>query len=87
MALVRLRPPLSDLAGRRDHLVEGGTVGEVLAALEGECPGVAGWILDENGRIRPHVNVFVNKHLGGRETEVAEGDRVHVLPAISGGST
>ena len=86
MAVVRLRAPLSELAGgRREIELEGSTVAEVLRALEREHPDVEGWILDERGRIREHVNVFVNKDYGREETPVADGDRLHVLPAISGG--
>ena len=72
MATVRLRAPLSELAGgRRELELDGATVAEVLQALERECPDVKGWILDERGLIREHINVFVNKRLrtgghGGR---------------------
>jgi sulfur-carrier protein len=86
MPLVRLRPPISDLAGGQTELrLDGGTVAEVLAALERAHPATVGWILDEQGRIRAHVNVFVNKERGGRDTTVGTDDRVQVLPAISGG--
>ncbi len=86
MPTVRLRAPLSELAGgQRELQLEGGTVGEVLRALELACPDLRGWILDERGRIREHVNVFVNRDYGREETAVAAGDRLHVLPAISGG--
>ena len=86
MALVRLRGPLKRLAGdRAEHAVEGATVGELLGALERAHPAAAGWILDERGLIRRHINVFVNGELGGEETAVGEDDRVDVLPAISGG--
>ena len=44
-----------------------------------------GWILDEQGAIREHINVFVNKEYGREETALGPGDRVHILPAISGG--
>ena len=86
MALVRLRAPLSELAGgNRELELDGATVGEVLRALEDEHPGTKGWILDEHGRIREHVNVFVNRDYGREETAVGAGDRLHVIPAISGG--
>jgi molybdopterin synthase sulfur carrier subunit len=65
--------------------IEGATVAEVLRALEREHPDVEGWILDEQGRIREHINVFVNKEYGREETAVGSEDRLHVLPAISGG--
>ena len=86
MAVVRLRAPLSELAGgRRELELDGTTVGEVLRALEQEHPGTKGWILDERGRIREHVNVFVNRDYGREETAVGASDRLHVIPAISGG--
>jgi molybdopterin synthase sulfur carrier subunit len=84
--VVRLRAPLSELAGGRRQLeLDGATVVEVLQALERECPDVRGWILDERGLIREHINVFVNKEYGQEGTSVAAGDQLHVIPAISGG--
>jgi sulfur-carrier protein len=65
--------------------VPGATVGELLRALEDAQPGLSGWILDERGRVRRHINVFVNGEYGREDTPVAEDDRVDVLPAISGG--
>ena len=47
---------------------------------------MAGWILDERGLIRRHINVFVGGELAREATAVADEDRVDVLPAISGGS-
>lgn len=86
MALVRLRGPLKRLAGdRSDHAVDGATVAAVLRGLEQAQPPVAGWILDERGLIRRHINVFVNGERGDEQTSVGDGDRVDVLPAISGG--
>jgi len=84
--VVRLRAPLSELAGgKRELELEGATVGEVLQALERAHPDVKGWILDERGAIREHINVFVNKEYGREDTSVGAQDRLHVLPAISGG--
>jgi sulfur-carrier protein len=86
MAVVRLRGPLKRLAGdRAEHPLTGATVEELLRALEQAHPAVAGWILDERGAIRRHINVYVNGELGSRETTVGDGDRIDVLPAISGG--
>jgi sulfur-carrier protein len=85
MAQVRLRAPLSELCGGREHDVDGATVGDVLLALERANPPILGWVLDEQGRIREHVNVFVNGTPGEERTQVAAGDCVYVLPAITGG--
>ena len=72
----RLRAPLSELAGgRRELELDGATVAEVLQALEREHPDVKGWILDERGLIREHINVFVNKEYGREDTSVGASDR------------
>jgi molybdopterin synthase sulfur carrier subunit len=87
MPVVRLRGPLRRLAGdRSDHALDGGSVGELLAAIEQAHPATKGWILDESGAMRRHINVFVNGERGAQDTRVGAGDRVDVLPAISGGS-
>ena len=86
MAVVRLRAPLSELAGgQRELRLEGATVRDVLRALEREHPAIAGWILDEQTSIRQHVNVFVNGEKSREETECRAEDRIHVIPSISGG--
>ena len=56
-----------------------------MRALERAHPPIAGWVLDEQRQIREHVNVFVNGTQGEEQTPVAPDDRVHVLPAITGG--
>jgi sulfur-carrier protein len=87
MALVCLRGTLRKLAGDRpEHELSGGTVAEVLRALELAHPALAGWIVDERGLIRRHINVFVNGERGREETAVADADRVEVIPAITGGA-
>ena len=86
MPRVCLREPLKRLAGdRAEHALEGATVGGAAARARARASGARGWILDERGRIRRHINVFVNGERGGRTTAVGAGDRVDVLPAISGG--
>lgn len=86
MAVVSVRGPLRKLAGgQAEHELEGGTVLTLLRGLESRHPGTAGWILDERGRIRRHINVYVNGERGAETTGVGDGDRVEVLPAITGG--
>jgi molybdopterin converting factor small subunit len=86
VALVTLRGQLRTIAGGRpDHRVPGATVGELLRELERSQPALGGWVLDERGAIRRHINVFVSGERAGAETAVADDDRVDVLPAISGG--
>ena len=85
MALVCVHGPLRKLAGRAQHDVAGSTVAELLHELELAHPALSGWIVDERGVIRRHINVFVNGELGDAKSVVSTGDRVEVLPAITGG--
>jgi molybdopterin synthase sulfur carrier subunit len=85
MAVVSVRGPLRKLAGGPEHELEGPTVIELLQELERAHPGLSGWILDERGKIRRHINVYVNGERGAEATAVGHGDRVEVLPAITGG--
>jgi sulfur-carrier protein len=87
MALVCVHGPLRRLAGGRAELQIGGTtVEELLREFEHEHPAVEGWILDERGAIRRHINVFVNGERGAERTAVGTADRVEILPAITGGA-
>jgi molybdopterin converting factor small subunit len=86
MAVVCVRGPLRKLAGDcAEHELDGTTVIELLRGLEARHPAVCGWVLDERGLIRRHINVFVNGERGGETTAVRSGDRVEVVPAITGG--
>ena len=88
MAVVCVHGPLRKLAdGRPEHPLSGATVLELLRELERTHPAVSGWIVDERGLIRQHINVYVNGERGRESTPVGESDRVEVLPAITGGST
>src|SRR5688500_7846960 len=65
------------------------SVGEVLCALAGRYAGVVDRVMDEQGRVRQHVNVFVDgdniRFLDGLATPVGQGSTVTIVPAVSGG--
>lgn len=87
MAIVYLPSTLRGLTGGADHLEVGGaTAGEVIRRLELDHPRIKGWVLDEQGRLREHVTVFVNEVRAELAAPVAAGDRLHVVQAISGGA-
>lgn len=85
MANVRLRGQLEKLAGASELTVGGDTVSDLLKTLEGEHSGLEGWILDERGVLRRHINVFVNGEPAEPDSAVTEKDKIEILPAISGG--
>ncbi|MEZ6015814.1 MAG: MoaD/ThiS family protein [Planctomycetota bacterium] len=77
-----------DLEGRTLD-VDGETVADVVAAMEALAPGFKFYVCDELGRLRQHVNVFVDRErVRDRATltdVVPAGARVHIIQALSGG--
>ena len=69
--------------------VGGATVAEALDAAFATYPRVRGYLLDEQGALRPHVAVFVDGEvLRDRERlrdRVGPRGRIDVLQALSGG--
>lgn len=87
MAAVNLPTLLAQhTEGARRLNAGGSTVLEVLRQLESRHPALRGWILDERGRLRDHVTLFVDKDRVSIERAVREEDEIFVLQAISGGS-
>lgn len=74
----------------RPGAVEGGTVAEVVRALDARHPGLGDYIVDERGALRQHVNIFVGKALvrdrDALSDPVGPDDEVFVFQALSGGA-
>jgi len=87
MAIVQLRSPLRELAGGSGEVeVDGRTVGEVVRGLAEANPRLRGWVLDESGRLRRHVSLFLNDASTGLDASVSPKDKIFILGAISGGA-
>jgi sulfur-carrier protein len=75
--------------GVAEVTAEGETLREVLAKLDAAYPGLAGRILDESGKLRRFVNVYVGEEdvrlADGLDTQVPPGTQVSVIPAVAGG--
>lgn len=65
------------------------TVGDALTALGRRAPGVLDRVVDEQGEVRMHVNVFKDgesiRFLDGLKTPAQDGSTILILAAISGG--
>jgi molybdopterin synthase sulfur carrier subunit len=77
------------VADENEILVSGTNISEALSDLTKRYPSIKVHILDDKGRLRRHVNLFVNKEnirtLNGLETPVKETDKIILMPSISGG--
>lgn len=90
MALVRIPTSLRSFTRNQEEVrISGSTVGEVLRNLEKGFPGIGARLLDDKGSLRRYVNIFHNdediRFQQELATPVAEGDRIHIIPAIAGG--
>ena len=79
----------SKRSSQSELLLKADNVRGLLAELARCHPQVHVCVCDEGGEPRPHINVFVNEdHVrvrAGLETPLTTGDRVLILPAVSGG--
>ncbi|MFC4562760.1 ubiquitin-like small modifier protein 1 [Nocardiopsis mangrovi] len=68
---------------------DGATLQDVLDDLEAAHPGIRARILDDSGKIRRFVNVYVGdedvRFADGLATAVADGTEVSIIPAVAGG--
>jgi molybdopterin converting factor small subunit len=88
---VRLAGQLKDLAkgAQEVDLVSAENLNGMVEELDSAFPGIGRRIVDDQGRIRTYVNVFVNSEnsraLENEKTRLKDGDVVHILPSIAGG--
>ena len=82
--------PLREYTGGAPSItVDPGSISEVLDRLESRHPGIRQRVLDDQGRIRRHVKIFLNAEpiptddLGALQAR--PGDKLQILPSVSGG--
>jgi sulfur-carrier protein len=90
MATVRIPTPLRKLTqGAEEVTASGKNVGELIADLEKNFPGIKERICDEKGAVRRFVNIFVKdediRFQQNLDTPVGDNDEVSIVPAIAGG--
>ena len=89
MAAVRIR--LASLlhsytGGNKVIEVEASTVGEAIGALDRRFPGLAFRVIDEQGQIRPHMNIFLGEEkVSDLTTPITASAEIYIVGALSGG--
>jgi molybdopterin synthase sulfur carrier subunit len=88
---VRIPTPLRAITkGSGEVQVTASTVGDLIADLERQYPGLRDRLVEDNGELRRFINIYVNEEdirfLQGAETALKQGDEVAIVPAIAGGS-
>ncbi len=88
---VKLPTQLRSLSeGAAEVPASGSTVGEVIADLETRHPGISTRLLDDQGKLRRFVNVYVNdedvRFLDGLDTPLSPDAQLSIIPAVAGGA-
>ncbi len=69
---------------------EGKTVAELLETVAADYPRIKSYVLDDQGRVRKHIIIFIDGTMRQRETvlsmPLSPTSEVYVLQALSGGS-
>jgi molybdopterin synthase sulfur carrier subunit len=82
-ALKRFFPAIRDMAAT------GATLPEILQEMEAAYPGLRSYILDEQGNLRKHVNIFIDGEMITDRTALSdkckENSEIYIMQALSGG--
>jgi molybdopterin synthase sulfur carrier subunit len=82
-ALKRFFPSL------QETVVEASSIQEVITVLEKKYPGLSTYLVDDTGKLRQHVNVFIRNELIRDRDKLSDvvqkNDEVFIFQALSGG--
>ena len=89
---IMIPTPLRAYTEKKDSvLLEGRTVGELLAQLTSNYSALRKHLYSDDGNLRSFVNVYVNdediRHLQKEQTVVTDKDIVSIIPSIAGGGS
>ncbi|MCU1268334.1 MAG: molybdenum cofactor biosynthesis protein MoaD [Acidobacteria bacterium] len=92
MIIINITGFLTEFTGRRRQITLAGspaTVAEALSSLWQLHVGLRDRVVNEQGKVRQHVNIFVNsdnvRQQQALATPLKDGDEITILPAVSGG--
>ena len=75
--------------GLKNTPARGRTLVEILEEMDVNYPGVRSYVLDEQGRLRQHVNIFIDgaiiKDRAALSDPFSEDSEIYILQALSGG--
>lgn len=88
---IHIPTPLRPFVGNQDSLkLEGvNSVDALVKQLVGNHPDLKKYLLDDQGKIRNFVNLYLNdediRYISGGATPIKDGDTLSIVPSIAGG--
>ena len=68
---------------------DGATLAEILAAAARDFPRLPAYVLDDQGRLRRHIAVFIDGVMAPRDAaltrQLSADSDIHIFQALSGG--
>jgi molybdopterin converting factor small subunit len=75
--------------GLAQTMAKGPTLQAILEEIEASHPGLRSYVLDEQGRLRQHVNIFIDGTMVKDRTTLSdpftENSEIYIMQALSGG--
>jgi molybdopterin converting factor small subunit len=75
--------------GSAEVSAQGANLAAVIEDLEANHPGLRARLLDDSGKLRRFVNVYVDdddvRFADGLETATNDGAKLSIIPAVAGG--
>lgn len=66
-----------------------GTLADALTSLWAAYPGIRDRVVNEQGRVREHINIFIgnenSRFTGGLTSPIQGDEKISIVPAVSGG--
>jgi len=82
-ALKRFFPHLKDMPA------EGNTLKEILNELESRYPRIQNYLVDDQGKLRDHVNIFIDGTVITDRADLSDAfspeSEIYIIQALSGG--
>lgn len=82
-ALKRFFPDLKELE------IPGSSVSEIIQKVDANYPGLADYLIEEDGKLRKHVNIFIQNDLVTDREKLSDSvndkDEILIFQALSGG--
>ena len=82
-ALKRFFPTLSPVE------IEAGNIRELVSNLDKKYPGLKGYLVDDQGKLRQHVNIFIGNDMirdkDSLQDSIGVHDEIYIMQALSGG--
>ena len=83
---VLIPTPLRSYTRAREVEASGSTMGDVLADLDRQFPGIRFRVIDEQGRMRAHMRFFINgEQVFDLTHPLRPTDDIQIVQALSGG--